>query len=621
MVLLLLLTIGFGFCTRGWSALHERRHHAFLLLVVLTGIALSLLAFQLVQTWATHRIRVDFERDARDIILPLEKNIDANLGVLGAISSLYAASVFVERHEFQTFVRHGMLQRPGIQALAWIPRVPAPQRAGFEDAARKEAYPRFQIVERPAQGDLVPATPRDEYFPVYYVEPYQGNETALGFDEASIPTYKEAISKARDTGRNVATGRIPLGEEYENQFGFRVFMPIYRNGAPTETLSDRRENLTGMVLGVFRIKDIVEASSARANPAEVRPDIQIQLYDRTAPVAEQVLFTESSSMDSGGQSRSLLRLADTFDVADRNWEVVGSVSSPGWLIWQPWAALIVGLLFTGCLSKYLLAGLHRTAIIERLVVTRTRALTQSNQRLEQEVAERKHAEEVLSESDQRIRELAAAAVRAHEEERLRTAVEVHDRIGQPLIAVFQQIQTLERRARVNSQQQQVAIRAADLLQVAINESRSIMDDLYPSGLDEFGVVPLMEAGLASFEEATGCPVIFSVDCAVNLSREVEVTLYRILHEGLANIRRHAESARNVNVSITCKDRAVVLEVQDDGPGFDINGATMTKRMGGLISMQRRAEIIGGTFDVTSTPGQGTRLTIRIPTELGDPTKA
>ena len=156
------------------SALSNKRHHAFLLLVLLLGVGLSVLAFRPVQTWAMHRVQDDFEREGRDRIQSLEKTIYGNLGVLQSIGSLYAASNFVERDEFRTFVRYGMLERPGIQALEWIPRVPASQRTVYEEAARQEAYPLFQIFELDAQGDLVPAGFRDEYFPVYYQEPYQG---------------------------------------------------------------------------------------------------------------------------------------------------------------------------------------------------------------------------------------------------------------------------------------------------------------------------------------------------------------------------------------------------------------------------------------------------------------
>ena len=206
-----------------------RRHHAFVLLVALLGVALSVLAFIAAQTWVSDRSQVDFERDARILMVALEKSIDMNLWVLESIGALYAASVFVEQDEFRTFVMYGMLERPGIQTLEWIPRVPASQRAAYEEAARKQAHPRFQIVEALAGGDLVPATLREEYFPVYYVEPFQGNEVTLGYDLASNPTYREAINKARDTGQKVATGRIATGDESEDQFGFltRCWSPFW----------------------------------------------------------------------------------------------------------------------------------------------------------------------------------------------------------------------------------------------------------------------------------------------------------------------------------------------------------------------------------------------------------
>jgi len=600
------------------GALHLSRHLVLVLMIGCLGVVLSVLALTTARTWERQRMHSDFQRDAMEIVLALQKSIDANLEVLKSIGSLYAASDFVRRDEFRTFVRYGMLERPEIQALEWIPRVPASQRAVYEEAARKEAYPHFQIVEGRDQGDIVPAALRAEYFPVYYVEPYQGNEIDLGLDLASNFAHKEAIIRARDTGRTVATGRITVAEESGTQFGIWVFLPIYRNGAANDTLSDRRENLTGLVLGVFRIQDIVENSLVRANREEARPEVEIRLYDRTAPIDEQTLLTESSSTDGQEQSPTTLFLADTFDVAGRNWEVVvGSSGAPVWLIWRPWAVFLLGLLFTSCLLTYLLARLHRAVIVEGVVGIRTLELSQSNERLAAEIAERHRVEEVLREREQRIRELATGAVRAHEEERERAAHEVHDRIGQPLIAVFQQLQIMKRGTRASSKQRESVARAAGLLQEAIGESRNIMNDLYPNGLEEFGVVPLIETELGSFEEDTGCLVRFTADCPERSPRDVEVTLYRIFQEALSNIRRHAESARNVTASLTCRDQVVVLEIQDDGPGFNVDEVAETKRPGGLVSMQWRSEIIGGTFEMTSTLGQGTRLTIRIPFEDGN----
>ncbi len=212
----------------------------------------------------------------------------------------------------------------------------------------------------------------------------------------------------------------------------------------------------------------------------------------------------------------------------------------------------------------------------------------------------KQAEEALRHSEQRIRELAKESIHAHEEERQWAALEVHDRILQPLVAAHQQIQTLQSETWSGSEGRQVTERALGLVQEAINEARNVMNDLYPAGLTEFGLIPLMAEKLRSFEEDTGCLVAFDNDCTNRPPRDVEITIYRIFHEALTNVHRHAPSAKAVTVSRTCWDRFVVLQVQDDGPGFDLDGGAPEQRVGGLMSMRRRAEILGGTFDIRST---------------------
>jgi len=223
-----------------------------------------------------------------------------------------------------------------------------------------------------------------------------------------------------------------------------------------------------------------------------------------------------------------------------------------------------------------------------------------------------HLQHALSEREQQIRELTAASIRAHEGERQWIAYEVHDRIAQALASVFQQLQTLESMTRDDPQARQVATRASVLLREAIRETRNIMNDLHPPLLDEFGIVPLIEEEIRHFQEATGCGVGFDADCPVRPSPDAELVLYRIFHEALINVRRHATSVENVTVTLTSRDHAASLQVLDDGPGFDVEAATQDRRVGGLMSMRRRTEIIGGTFEVASSPGQGTRVTTRIP---------
>lgn len=219
---------------------------------------------------------------------------------------------------------------------------------------------------------------------------------------------------------------------------------------------------------------------------------------------------------------------------------------------------------------------------------------------------------LLSQREQHIRELAAASIAAQEDERQWIAYEVHDRIAQTLASVFQQMQTLESMTREDQAARQVAVRASVLLREAIRESRNIMNDLHPPILDEFGIDPLIKEELRHFQEEFSCRTRYTAGYSVRPPRDMEVALYRIFHEALINIRRHAASARNVAVTLTSDRDAVNLQVQDDGPGFDIETAMQRKRVGGLMSMRRRAQIVGGNLEVVSSPGSGTRVRVLVP---------
>ena len=394
------------------SALHTQGYYARVLLVAAIGIALSVVAFSLLLNFERNDIMDAFERTAGDRALALAHSIADNVETLEDIESLYKASAEVERHEFRAFIEHELEERPGIQALEWIPRVLASERATYEEAARNDGFLEFRIMERETQGAMVRADFREEYFPVYYVEPYEGNEAALGFDLASNPIRLEALNKSRDTGHRVATARITLVQETEDQFGFLVFKPIYRKGFLVETLAQRRENLMGFALGVFRITDMLEHSLALSDAHTGESGLNFQLYDRSAPPEQQLLFTTVPVNGAEGQAPSRLSFVETFDVADRTWELIVTSPAAGlsvWSIWQAWAALAGGLLFTGLLSAYFLAAARRAVAVERLVGMRTLELSQSNQRLEKEIIDRQEVEGALRESEERHRTIVDTA--------------------------------------------------------------------------------------------------------------------------------------------------------------------------------------------------------------------
>ena len=139
------------------------------------------------------QVQDELERDVADHAKSLQQGINNYLEMQHSIRAPYNASHNVERDQFFALVANSVHRPSGLQALCWIPRVPHSQRTAYEAAARSEGFSEFAFTERTSDGDVVKAAPREEYFPIYFVEPFEGNETALGFDVASDPVRWEAI--------------------------------------------------------------------------------------------------------------------------------------------------------------------------------------------------------------------------------------------------------------------------------------------------------------------------------------------------------------------------------------------------------------------------------------------
>ncbi len=165
-------------------------------LVLIVGIGLSLGAFFFWRGVENDRMQIVFREAAHDRIHHLESEIESSLETVLAISALFDASREVERLEFRAFTEPFLSRFRGVQALEWIPRVPDAKRATYEMAAQRDGLPNFQITVQKAQGDMVKAEQRKEYFPVYFVEPLKGNEAAVGFDLASNPTRLEVLNRS-----------------------------------------------------------------------------------------------------------------------------------------------------------------------------------------------------------------------------------------------------------------------------------------------------------------------------------------------------------------------------------------------------------------------------------------
>jgi len=202
---------------------------------------------------------------------------------------------------------------------------------------------------------------------------------------------------------------------------------------------------------------------------------------------------------------------------------------------------------------------------------------------------------------------------AHELERRRWALEIHDGIIQSLGNIYYRLQAYRKLLSGDAQQApQELNKIEELVLEAITECRAIIDTLRPSILDDVGLVPAVEQYVDKIRQEDHVDVYLEVEgLARRLSPEIEATVYRILQEALLNARKHAR-ATGIKVSIVRQHHRLLATVTDNGQGFSVAMVDAEGDNWGLIGMRERAEVIGGSLEIESTPGRGTEVRAEVP---------
>jgi len=375
------------------------RGHLPTAMVLMLGVLISGTAFLLTSNFYQNRSQQAFDRPAAHYTAIFSQAIDRYLEVINSVGTFMTASNEVDRWEFFALVGKSLPRFPGIRALVWIPRVPAEKRGDYEKQGQKDGLYGFGFTEKDTLGNIVPARERDEYYPVYYVEPFEGNQTVLGFDLASSPDGRRILDRARDTGQMIAAQQVALVQAEDDQAAFLTVLPIYDSKTEPATIADRRKALVGFVLGVFRFSDMIEVALRNFASADA---LEVYLYDAAASPEERLIFFHPSPLrrDSAtplpeNQVYEGPYSSTAYDVAGREWSIVVK-PAPGYFVNDAnlvsWSVVAVGLLLTALLLQYLLSSASRTRVIEQSVAQRTAELLESNEALEAEIQERKRAE-------------------------------------------------------------------------------------------------------------------------------------------------------------------------------------------------------------------------------------
>jgi two-component system CheB/CheR fusion protein len=248
-----------------------------------------------------------------------------------------------------------------------------------------------------------------------------------------------------------------------------------------------------------------------------------------------------------------------------------------------------------------------------------RRLALSDEALRAAMSQHEHEElgaagghQELAASHAALRTLMGGLITGQEDERRRLSHEIHDEVNQELALLELDVDSLqgnlpasadEIRRRLSGLRDKVAGLSDNL--------RGLAYRLHPSVLDDLGLKIALQSLCTDFSEREGVGVNFSADGEPGvLPGTISTCLYRIAQEALRNIAQHA-NARNVAVQLAVSDGEVLLAIQDDGNGFDPDGASRRQGLGRL-GMEERAWLAGGRFLLLSKPGQGARIEVRVP---------
>lgn len=277
------------------------------------------------------------QQEAQQRKLALQKQLEITEENLFSLATFFASSDEVNREDFRSFVTPLLERHPAIRCLGFDPVVRHAERESFESRVRENGPANYRITERQPQGDLVPAGERPTYYPVQFIEPTEGNESALGFDIGSESKRLEALTRAQVTGRFAVTEPLTLvqGAEEQNHALLGIVPHFALHGDPGSP-----PRLEGFLVGVFETSALVRASLASFDGERMT----VSIHDECTTGASRPLLIVGDGAGAEGDDQSML-----IPFGGRAWRVVFRPTSAfreELRNWVPAATLVTGALIS-----------------------------------------------------------------------------------------------------------------------------------------------------------------------------------------------------------------------------------------------------------------------------------
>ncbi|WP_036478732.1 CHASE domain-containing protein [Myxosarcina sp. GI1] len=578
------------------------RHVLVLSIMMGMGVSLSMLASFWVYRWEISQQQNRFQQRIDNLAIALQRSLNRYTNVLTFLGDYYAVTQDrVQRQEFANFVARSLATYPGIKALEWAPVVQNHQRVTYERAIRAEGYPTFQITELTDNYRLIPAKNRPYYIPVTYIAPFVGNEVALGFDLNSSNARVAAIEPSRETGKVQATGRIRLVQEQRDQYGFLMVLPLYQTAEVPIEIAARQTQFEGVLLGVFRISDVVEESLQGLSYA-----VNFTLYDLDAPSDKQflgryyadkrtVMATENRSLRRVRQPQSLCpkptHCTRTLEIGQRQWliDFLPWENRPFRIGYRTLIVLLTGLFLTGSLVLFL-HNLQRE-------LSRTKALNDLKQRF--------------------------FSIASHE---LRTPLSTILLSTESLQANHHQLSEVQKQTniqRIHRTARQMSQQITDLLTLARAEAGKL--EFHPELLD---VAIFCQTVIDEVQGGISQSIVFTSSNSAPKAFWDKKLVRSLLSNLLSNAAKYSPKDTTIEVMLSSNVYTATFEIRDRGKGIPVSelahvreafqrGSNVGNIAGtglGLTIVKVCVDLHRGEWHIKSIEGRGTTVIVSLPLE-------
>lgn len=238
-------------------------------------------------------------------------------------------------------------------------------------------------------------------------------------------------------------------------------------------------------------------------------------------------------------------------------------------------------------------------------------------RVQLDITKRKQAEEKLCEHDKQLKLLSSKLINIQEKERKMLAQELHDEVGQSLMAMKIDLATLKKEIP-EEQNPRIHERINEMntiLNGIVNQVHEISLNLRPALIDVLGLMSALKSYSNQFSKRSGIKVHFENDISLDIEKEKEIHIFRIVQEAFTNILKHA-NAKTIFLNLKIKDRFLIFSIEDDGCGFILKEKISSSQVGiGLIGMRERVHSMKGKMEIITSAQNGTKIEIQIPISL------